>query len=146
MKMSLEMTVPQSTRIYSSYKCRNCGQQHSSSTTELLCQTDFNSISEPWSDADTKAYRVEVERRFRERTPAKSIIDADVSSRVTRGEMRAWSLKELGKELPELDREWGLAQVKWMRAMIRRVVKQLDPEMYQQVSKRLRQDAHMQKD
>lgn len=143
MKLSLDIVGADSQRSYASYTCRNCGEQHSSSTTELLCQTNFNSISEPFSESDTQAYRAEVERRFRERTPAKSIIDADVSSRVNRSEMRNWSLSTLGKELPELDREWGLAQVKWIRAMIRRVIKELDPEMYTQVSKRLKQDAHM---
>lgn len=91
-----------------------------------------------WTNQDTLAYRAEVERRFRERTPTTKIIDADVSSRVNRSEMRLWSLQTLGKELPEMDREWGLAQTKWIRSMIRRVVKELDPEMYDFVCKRIK--------
>lgn len=98
-----------------------------------------------WTIGDTKLYRAEVERRFRERTPAKKVLDVDIGCRVNRSEMRSWAISTLGKELPELDREWGLAQVKWTKAMIRRVVKELDPDMYETVSKRLRQDAHMMK-
>lgn len=102
--------------------------------------------SHRWTVENTRQYRAEVERRFRERTPAKSVGHAEIGSRVNRSEMRNWSLKEFGMMPPEMDRDWGIAQVAWTRKMIRRVIKELDPEMYETVSRRLRRDAHMQHD
>jgi len=119
-----------------SYKCPRCGEQHTSDTTQCFCRPR-------WTEDDTLAYRAEVERLFRERTPAKSINDADVRTRVNRSEMRSWALKTRGKELPELDREWGLAQTRWTRAMIRRVIKQLDPEMYEQTCRLIKPGRNM---
>lgn len=81
-----------------------------------------------WTKTDAEAYRAEVERRFRERTPPKCISDASVADRVGRGEMRNWCKDNLGKEAPELDEAWLADQAVWYRTMAKRVVKELDPQ------------------
>lgn len=54
------------------------------------------------TDADVERYVAEVERRWRERTPATTIDAALPAFRVSRGEMRAWCIETLGKEI-EMD-------------------------------------------
>ncbi len=83
-----------------------------------------------WTDVDTDAYRAEVERRFRMRTPAKSIIDVRWEDRVPRSEMRSWSRETLGLYAPEEIEEWTRENAVWYRKMARRVIRELDPESY----------------
>ena len=52
--------------------------------------------------ADVERVVAEVERRFRERTPAKQIDEVNASYRVGRGEIRRWA-SEQGIALDEMD-------------------------------------------
>jgi hypothetical protein len=90
-------------------------------------------VLEPWTKADTAAYRAEFEKRFRARTPATRIDEVDFQTRISRGEMRAWCLDVLGKPLPEMDQSWWLEHCYWARRMMRRVVKEQSPDDYQRL-------------
>ena len=81
-----------------------------------------------WTPAHDAAYRVEVERRFRARTPATTVLDGLPSDRVQRGELRNWAIEHCGMLPPETDRAWILAHARWYRRMARRVLLELDPE------------------
>lgn len=81
-----------------------------------------------WTDAHTKLFHQEVERRFRARTPPKRIDETDLRTRVNRAEMRSWALKRFGIMPPELDLEWGAKEVRWQRRMIRRVLKETNSD------------------
>lgn len=78
-----------------------------------------------WTADDNEAYRTEIERRFRERTPPRQADEVDPATRVLRSEMRAWSSQTLGKLPPETDHEWLRAHARWIKAMIARVEKEL---------------------
>lgn len=90
-------------------------------------------IYQPWTESDTKAYRTEFEKRFRERTPARQINEVPFSTRVDRSELRAWCLSTLGKPMPEMDPDWWIEHCYWARRLMRKVVKQQDPEDYQRL-------------
>lgn len=83
-----------------------------------------------WTEADTKAYRAEFEKRFRARTPARRIDEVDFGTRVNRSEMRNWCSDTLGKPYPELDSDWWVEHVYWARRLMRKVVKEQDPDDY----------------
>lgn len=72
-----------------------------------------------WTLADEKAYRREVERRFRLRTPPPDVCYAHWGDRVTRSEMRTWSMTTLGRVSPV---HWDLMadRAAWYRRMARR--------------------------
>jgi hypothetical protein len=83
-----------------------------------------------WTKEMTRAYRVETERRFRKRTPPANddIYSFDPGCRVVRSEMRTWAKETLGEYPPETDQEWMRLEVRWYRAMSRRVRKELGEE------------------
>jgi hypothetical protein len=76
--------------------------------------------AEPWNDADTSRYRVEVERRFKERTPPQRPDEVLWESRVMRGEMRSWAQQVLGKLPPESDERWLNQHGTWYQSMAKR--------------------------
>jgi len=65
---------------------------------------------------DIAQYLDEVERRWRSRTPARTVNDVDAGSRVTRGEMRTWC-RVNGIAFVEMDEEDS--QVPLTRLMMR---------------------------
>jgi hypothetical protein len=80
-----------------------------------------------WTKDYEAALRAEIERRFRERTPAKGALDGRPEDRVGRGELRGWCRERFG-ELPPFDQDYLREQAQWYRAMARRVLAELDPE------------------
>ena len=91
-----------------------------------------------WTDADEQALRAEMERRFRERTPPRNVMDALADTRVGRGEMRSWATEARGKAIPELDTDLGQDRARWYRRMAVRVVKAQDPEALERVRARFK--------
>lgn len=86
-----------------------------------------------WNADDTSRLRAEVERRFRERTPAMRIDEVDFGTRVSRAELRNWCSDALGKEFPEMDVEFYAEHIRWSRDMMKRVVKEQDPDDYKRL-------------
>jgi hypothetical protein len=70
-----------------------------------------------WTRGNELSLRAEVERRFRLRTPAKDIIDADWRYRVPRTEIRAIAQEMQLGALPELDEEWARQFGRWYTKM-----------------------------
>lgn len=103
-----------------------------------LWQRKEQVMAQPWTPSDTEAYRAEFEKRFRARTPAKRIDEVDFSTRVNRPEMRSWCLDALLKPMPEMDRDWWIEHCHWARKIMRRVVKEQDPNDYPRLMKHWR--------
>ena len=84
-------------------------------------------IDDTWGDKQDRAYRAEIERRFRERTPpAKDdIYSFDPRNRVGRGEMRTWAMDTFGEHPPETDDMWVKDNARWYWKMSKRVRKEL---------------------
>jgi hypothetical protein len=78
-----------------------------------------------WTENHTRQYLAEVEERFRARTPAKSILDINVETRVTRSEMRSWSRERLGMLPPETDEVWLQRMARVYRRMAKRAMRNL---------------------
>lgn len=81
-----------------------------------------------WTNEDEAALRAEMERRFRERTPPRNVMEVLLGSRVGRGEMRSWATGARGKSIPELDTVLGVERARWYRAMALVVIKEQDPD------------------
>jgi len=77
-----------------------------------------------WTQIDEAAYRLEMKRRFTMRTPAKSIEDILIGTRVGRDEMRTWSLTVLQKMPEELDIALMKSRANWYRQMARKVLRE----------------------
>lgn len=77
-----------------------------------------------WTYRDEAAYRAEIERRYRERTPPRDVMDLSV--RVGRSEMRVWATTTLGKLPPETEHDWIAALARWYRRMERRVEREVE--------------------
>lgn len=84
-----------------------------------------------WTVDHDRALRAEVERRFRSRTPAKSVIDWRPEDRVVRSEIRSWCLDEYGELPPFEDYDWGIRFAAWYHRMALRVLRELEPESLQ---------------
>jgi hypothetical protein len=93
-----------------------------------------------WDDAKEKVLRVEIERRFRERTPPRDIEAVLPESRVGRGEIRGWIKEQVGELPPMTDQEYLYQHALWHRRMIRRVLRELDPETLPQYNEHCRKD------
>jgi hypothetical protein len=81
-----------------------------------------------WNHKQEKILRTEVEKRFRDRTPARDVIDADWHSRVSRTEIRAIAWNQFAVIPPEMDREWAAKFARWYLAMAKRALRELDPD------------------
>lgn len=70
-----------------------------------------------WTQADDDAYRAEITRLYRQRTPPRDVLAALPENRVHRSEARTWAVGALDKFPPETDREWLEAAARWYRSM-----------------------------
>lgn len=81
-----------------------------------------------WNHKQERILRTEVEKRFRDRTPARNVLDADWRCRVTRTEIRSISMNLFMDMPPETDLEWGANFTEWYVAMAKKALKDLDPD------------------
>jgi len=84
-------------------------------------------VTRAWTKDCDWAYRWEVERLFRERTPPAQgdIYSIDSAGRVTRSEMRAFSQRVLLRDPPETDARWVACHAKWYQKMSLRVRREM---------------------
>jgi hypothetical protein len=81
-----------------------------------------------WTRENEIALRIEVQKLFRLRTPAKDILDVDWRNRVPRTEVLAVARDLCGSQPPLFDRKWLSEFFKWYNKMAKQALKELDPD------------------
>ena len=81
-----------------------------------------------WTQENEIALRLEVQKLFCVRTPAKDVMDVDWRNRVPRTEVLAIARDQCGSQPPLFDRKWMTEFYKWYNKMAMKALRELDPD------------------